>query len=288
MAAILLLIHVFANQGEVMLVRQHGKKHGSGGMFFNGILCLFATLFFLISDTDGLDFVSGLWRYGMINALLYGAGFYLAYVAYKLGSFLLVNTVTSLSFLLPIFYGLFFLREPVNHIKCLALICTFASFFLMVYRKNPAKEKAEKVSFQWLLPALLSLCSTGFINILNKMQQAQFQGQYRNEYMIITLAGASLFLLILGLFTERQDFRKTLFQGGFYGMAAGLLNGIASAANLAAMMLIPLSVLTAVKMALGKLFSFVISFFLYKERYSVLQYLSIVFGVLSLVLMQIS
>ena len=43
---------VFAHQAEAMTVKRYGDKHGKGGMFFNAILCLFAVVFFLISDKD--------------------------------------------------------------------------------------------------------------------------------------------------------------------------------------------------------------------------------------------
>jgi len=291
MAVIYLLINIFANQGEVMLVRRYGKKYGAGGFLFNGVICLFAMLFFVLSDADGLYFAPGLWIYGIINAILYASGFYFAYVAYKVGNYLITHTIAGLSFVFPIIYGLFFLRETANYVTYLALLCTCISFFLMVYgkpRKDSDAETKKGFSFKWLAATLITLFSNGFISILAKIQQARFNGQYSNEYMTITLLGASLFLLILGFITERQNIRHTLIHGGAYGMAAGLLNGAKNAANLAAMLMLPLTVLMPVRMAINKPLNFIVSFFIYKERYTVLQYLSIGFGILSVVLMQIA
>ena len=285
MALLYILIFEFANQGEVMLVRRYGRKHGAGGFLFNGVICLFAMIFFIVSDTGGLYFAPGLWKYGAINAALYAAGFYFGYIAYRVGPYLLTHTITGLNFVFPIIYGLFFLKESANYLTCLALVCTFASFFLMVYGK-PRKQENKRISFKWLAATLITLFSNGFISILAKMQQAAFDKQYSNEYMVITLLGASAFLLILGCITERQNLQQTFIKGSTYGMAAGLLNGAKNFANLAAMMLIPLTVLTPVKMAIAKPLNFCVSFFLYKERYTVLQYLSIGFGILSVILMQ--
>ena len=289
MALLYILIFEFANQGEVMLVRRYGKKYGAGGFLFNGVICLFAMIFFLVTDTGGLYFAPGLWKYGAANAVLYGSGFYFAYLAYRVGPYLLTHTIIGLSFVFPIFYGLFFLNESANYMTYLALACTFVSFLLMVYGK-PKKQSEEKkgFSFLWLLATLITLFSNGFISILSKMQQAAFQNQYTNEYMVITLSGATFFLLLLGLITERENLKQTFLKGGAYGMGAGLLNGAKNFANLAAMMLVPLTILTPVKMAIAKPLNFCVSFFVYKERYTMLQYLSIGFGILSVVFMQVA
>lgn len=289
MALLYILIFEFANQGETMLVRRYGKKHGAGGFLFNGVICLFAMIFFLVTDKGGINFAPGLWKYGLANAVLYGSGFYFAYVAYKVGPFLLTHTITGLNFIFPIFYGLFFLNESANYMTYLALVCTFASFFLMVIGKPRKEEAADKgFSLKWLVATLITLLSNGFISILNKSQQTAFDNLFTNEYMIMTFSGASAFLLILGFVTERENLKQTLVKGGAYGMAAGLLNGAKNFANLAAMMLVPLTVLTPVKMAIAKPLNLCISFFLYKERYTTLQYLSIGFGILSVVLMQVA
>ena len=287
MAPLYILIFEFANQGEVMLVRRYGKKYGAGGFLFNGIICLFAMIFFLVTDKGGLYFAPGLWKYGAANAVLYGSGFYFAYLAYRVGPYLLTHTITGLNFIFPIFYGLFFLNESANYMTYLALACTFISFFLMVYGKPKKQEQKKGFSFLWLIATIITLLSNGFISILNKTQQAAFNNQYTNEYMVITLSGATFFLLLLGFITERKNL-KTLLKGGAYGMGAGLLNGAKNFANLAAMMIVPLTILTPVKMAIAKPLNFCVSFFIYKERYTILQYLSIGFGILSVVLMQVA
>ena len=288
MAIIYLLTNVFANQGEVMLVRRYGKKYGAGGFLFNGVICLFAMIFFIMSDTGGFCFPKELWVYGIINAILYASGFYFAFVAYRVGNYLITHTIAGMSFVFPICYGLFFLGETQNYMTYLALACTFASFFLMLYGRPKGKKEDKNFSFGWLIATLITLISNGFISILAKMQQAKLGTSLNNEYMIITLSGATLFLLAIGFITERKDLRRSFMQGGAYGAAAGLLNGLKNGANLAAIALIPLSVLTPLKMALNKPLNFLVSFFIYKERYSLLQYLSIGFGILSVVLMQVA
>ena len=256
MAIIYILINAFAHQGETMLVRRYGKKYGASGFLFNGVICLFAMIFFIVSDKGGFYFPKGLWVYGIINAILYASGFYFAFVASRLGNYLITHTITGMSFVFPIFYGLFFLGETQNYMTYLALTCTFTSFFLSLYnryRKEKSKKNATEkktLSFAWLVATLITLVSNGFISIVAKMQQAKLGTGINNEYMIITLSGATVFLLIIGFVKERKDLRRTFIQGGAYGAAAGLLNGIKNGANLAVIGLLPLSLLTPLRTAI--------------------------------------
>jgi len=287
----LLLIYSTAHQGEVMLVRRYGKKHGAGGMLFNGVICLFAMIFFILTDRDGFCFARGLWIYGIANAVLYAAGFYFAYVAYASGNYFLTSTITSMQFIVPIVYGLVFLQEQSNALTYLSLAFSLGSVALMIYARWEKTEKSDDnkgISAKWLIATLITLFSNGFISIVAKMQQTAFDKLYSNEYMIITLAGASVSLLIMAIVLEKDGMKKTLRYGFTYGMGAGLLNGLKNAINLAIIALVPLSVLTPMKKGMGIVFTFLVSYFLYKERYTKLQYLSIVLSIIAIVLMQLS
>lgn len=287
----LMLIYLSAHQGEVMLVRGYGKKHGAGGMLFNGVICLFAMVFFILTDRDGFHFLPGLWAYGIANAVLYAAGFYFAYVAYAVGNYFLTSTITSLSFMVPIIYGLVFLNEPANTLSYLSLVFSVGSVVLMFiarWQKTEKNEPGKGISAKWLIATLITLFSNGFISIVAKMQQTAFDKLHSNEYMIITLAGASVSLLIMAITLEKDSIRKTLQYGITYGMGAGLLNGLKNAINIALIALVPLSALTPVRKGGSMVFTFLVSYLIYKERYTKLQYLSILLSVIAIVLMQLS
>lgn len=290
-AFLLILIHLLAHQGETMLVRRYGRKYGAGGMLFNGMICLFAMVFFLLSDTDGFHMVPGLWGYGIINALLYAAGFYFAYVAYRTGTFFLTQTICSMSFIVPIIYGLFFLHEPANAFTYIALVLSIVSVLLMCYarrEKSGPKENSGSVSAKWLISVLIVLLSNGLITVVSKIQQTRFDSLYKNEFMVITLTGASLFLFVMGVVLERSNLLKTLRQGCLYGMGAGLLNGLKNALNLVLITMVPLSVLSPLNKGVGLLLGYVVSVFLYKEKYTKLHYLSMLLSIISIVLMQLT
>ncbi len=291
MAILYMLLNLTAHQGEVMLVRRYGRKYGNGGLLFNGVICLFAMIFFLLSDRDGIHFVPGIWRYGLINALLYATGFYFAYVAHSTGNYFLTQTITTMSFIIPIVFGLFLLKEPANTLTYSSLFFSVSSVLLMCYaRLRNAKQSASsgEISAKWLISVLIVLLSNGFISVVAKLQRNRFGGLHSNEYMVITLTGAFLSLLIMSFLLERKDMRKGFLRGSIYGMGAGLLNGMKNAANLSLIAQLPLSVLTPVQKGAGMIFTYIVSVFLYKEKYTKLQYLSMSLSVIAIVLMQLS
>jgi len=289
MGIIYLLVNIFAHQGETLLVRRYGRKYGEGGMLFNAVICLFAMIFFVVSDTDGFHYNPDIWRYGLINAALYAAGFYCCYVAFTEGNYLLTQTITSMNFMIPVLYGLIILREPSNILTYVGLMFSLASVFIMCYaRWNGAKnsEKHGSISAKWLISTLVLLFGNGFISVLSKMFQSKFNGVDTNEFMIISLAGASISLFVMGLILEGNTLRKSFRQALIYGAGAGLCNGIKNAANLAAVLLIPLSILTPLRKGLHLIVTFSLSHLIYKERYTKLHYFCIILSIISIIIMQ--
>lgn len=66
----IILVSSVLHQFEAMTVTQYGRKYQKGGMFFNAIICLFAAIYFFVSDTDGLNFAKEIWVYGIIAVVL--------------------------------------------------------------------------------------------------------------------------------------------------------------------------------------------------------------------------
>ena len=125
----LVITGVTMHQIETIFVKNYGKKYGKGGMFFNAIICLFAMIYFFITDKNGLQFPKGIWIYGIVNSIMYATGFYTGYAAYKTGSFGFTKLFVSFSAIFSIFYGIIFLKEPTSVIMYVAIAMIFLSVF---------------------------------------------------------------------------------------------------------------------------------------------------------------
>lgn len=266
-----------------MIVRRYGRKYGAGGMLFNAILCLFSAVFFVLTDKNGLVFTKELVIYGLVSCVLFATGFYAMYLALSMGSFAMTRLINSFSGLISIFYGIFFLSEGASLLKWIAIALIFVSSFCMRYQKKGGNETSQ-FSVKWLIFVLLSAISNGFIAVLQRMQQLRFDKAYDNEFMIISLVGASIILLVLGLIKEKEKVVSTIKYGSLYGLFAGILNGATNFLNLAIYLFIPISAATPIRTGAGLVTSFLISIFIYKEKFTKMHIVSAVVGIIALVL----
>ena len=152
--------------------------------------------------------------------------------------------------------------------------------------RTPREEK-KSVSVKWLVYVAIILVANGFISVLQRMQQLRFDDACSNEFMIISLGGAFVVLLVMGVVQEREKLRYVAGKGILYGMGAGLLNGAANMVNIAVLLYIPISVVTSLRTGLGIVTSFAISALIYKERFTKLQLAGAFVGIIALMLLQI-
>ena len=286
MGTLLLMFYALLEQAEGIIVKHYGKKHVSGGMFFNAIICLFALVFFVVTDKGGLCFTNEMLVFGLISCSMYALGFYSMYIALQLGSFVATKMIASFSGVISIIYGIFFLKEQAGFFKYLGIILVFLSVILMQYKKTESAEK-KKMSFKWLMWTLATVISNGLIAVLSRMQQLHFNQAYDNEFMILSFGGAFIALCIIGLIYERDKLLYTLRYGGLWGTLAGLVNGGKNLVVLLLYLYIPISVATPLRTGLSLIMSFLLSVFIYREKFTVRQILSVVVGITAIVLFKL-
>ena len=283
----LVICGLFAHQAETVLVKNYGKKYGNGGMFFNAIICLFAMIYFIITDKGGLQFPNGIWIYGIINSFMYAIGFYTAYAAFKIGSFGLTRLLTSFGVIITTFYGIIFLKEQTTPFTYAGIALIALSLFLMNYQKSNSNEKT-KFSLKWIVYVLLVILSNAAITVIGKIQYGKFGDTYKNEFLIISLAGAALALFIFGFILERGSFKSTIKHGFLYGASAGIFNGINNLFVLITYNYISdVSITAPVRSGLGMVIAFAVSIIFYREKFSCRQFISAGIGIVAIILMNI-
>lgn len=285
---LLLLVYILFHEGEGIVVKNYGKKHGSGGMFFNAIICLFSMVFFFITDKDGLCFPKELWGYGIVSCLMFATGFYTMYIALKIGSFVASRLIASFSGVISVVYGIFILKEPATISTYVAIVLIFLSVFLRQSGSKKGEEDEKKgVSAKWLIMAILAAVSNGLIAVISRMQQLRFNNAYDNEFMIMSFGGSFIALLILGFIYERDNFKKVAKYGTVYGFLGGMCNGAKNFVNLVLYLYIPISVATPIKSGVGFIVSFFLSVFLYKEKFTKMQVAGVAVGILAIIMFKV-
>lgn len=283
-----ILLFAILNIGESVLLRDYARRHGSGGMLMNAVIALFFALFFLVIDTDGFYVPAGMIPLALINSILYAAGFYFTFLAFRIGPFGLTRLLSSFSILFTVFYGIVFLDERATALTYIGLVLIAVAAALINLKGKPREgEPAEegRISLKWLAFVLISVVSNGFIGILGRMQQIQFDNACTNEFQFISIGVSCLLLAALGLILDRKWLGTVLRHGTLFGLGIGLCGGAKSAAALAAYLFIPISIATPLKTGLGMVFAFLVAILFYKEKYTLQQKLGVLAGAAAVVLL---
>ena len=281
MGILLLLANVFLQQGETMIVRRYGRKY-RGGMLFNSIICLFAVVFFLLTDKGGLCFPKEIFWYGAVSCIMFATGFYSMHLAMQWGSYVASKMIASFSGVISIIYGIFFLKEPADLLTYIAIALIFLSIVLMNGKKDENGEKGFSV--KWLIAVLITAVSNGFIAVISRMQQIHFSQAYDNEFMVLSFGGSFVLLAILALICQRDSLREIAKYGTAYGALAGMFNGAKNLATLVLYLYIPISVATPLRTGADMVLSFMVSVILYREKFTKRQLASVIVGMVALVL----
>ena len=289
---LLILVFTLLNLGESMLVKAYAKRFGSGGMLMNAVIALFAALFFLVSDflkpeTRGLYFPAEMLPLALINCCLFAAGFYFAFLAFKVGPYGLTRLITSFSLLFTIFYGIFFLDEETTALTYIGIAMILAAMFLINYKPKAKADANEEngVSLKWLVYLLITVFSNGFIGILTRMQQIRFENACSNEFQIISIGGSFVALAVFGLIIDRDKLRGVVKNGLLYGLGAGICNGGKNFVTLVIYLCLPLSTVSPVKTGVGMISAFLVAILFYKEKYTTLQKIGVLLGAGAVILL---
>ena len=283
MGYLLIIVYTLLNLGESVFVRTYAKKHGSGGMLMNAIVALFATLFFVVTDADGFHAPAEMIPLAILNAFLFGAGFYCTFAAYKCGPYGLTRLIGNFSLIFTIFYGIFFLNEQPKIATYIGIVMIFAAMVLINYKKKGEDEMG--ISLKWFILVMISMVANGFIGVFTRMQQIRFNDTCSSEFQIISIGGSFVLLALIGLILDRDKLPYVLKHGSIYGVGAGIFNGAKNFLTLVIYTLLPLSIVSPMKTGLGMLATFALALCIYKEKYAKKQIIGVILGVVAVILL---
>ena len=177
-----------------------------------------------------------------------------------------------------------FLDEPTSLTLFLGIAFLLVSLVLINVNTNGNEKKAN---FKWFIYVALAFIGNGGCTTVQRVQQINQQGLYKNEFMICSLLIVVITMLILSLVSERKTLSLSLKKGvlwfGLYGLANGMV-------NLFVIMLstkMPASFMFPVISAGGIITTFILSLAVFKEKLSTLQYIGSAVGLVSIVLLNL-
>ena len=283
MNTLLLLSVVTAVVLQSTSQKQYNKRNKGGVYIFNAVCPLSARLIFLLSSIKGFGFDKALIPYILTFAVSYGSAILFTFLAVREGSLSLTSLATSYSLIIPTIYGIFFLNETPD----IFIYTGFAFLVLSLFLINSKKEDA-KINLKWIIFIVIAFFGNGLCSVIQTAQQLHFGGNYKGEFMILALLAVSVFFFILSLLKEKTQILPSLKSNAVFMIITGLANGIA---NLFVMILISRKMEASIMFPIisggGIILTCAVSVIFFKEKLSLKQYIGLILGVTSVILMNI-
>ena len=146
MSILYLTIIIAGVSGQNITKKIYTKKaKGSGVYLFSAFTALFSMLFFIVT-LKGFCWDAGIIPYSIAFALSFAISNLFGVLAIAVGPLSLSSLMISYSLMIPTFYGIFFLKEPIGIFFLIGLGLLVISLFLV----NKKNDKSP-VTLKWIV-----------------------------------------------------------------------------------------------------------------------------------------
>ena len=281
----ILLVVVGISAQHISKKAYNVKMLGQGTLAFSALSALTAALFFVFQLKVPFSMDTAVIPYAVLFGVGYGSAALFSLLAIACGSLSLTSLITSYSLIIPTIYGMMFLKEKVSSFLIVGLFLLMISLFLINFVKGD--KSSGKITLKWLIYVAIAFFGNGMCSAVQKVQQVDFEGKYKAEFMVLSLFIVVLVLLVAALFTEKQTFTASVKKGILPIALCGIANG---AVNLFVMILsnrMSASVMFPLVSAGSIVLTYFISRFWYKEKLTTMQNIGFVLGVASVIFLNL-
>ena len=309
-AYILVALCAFGATIQSPIKKWYQAKTSRGVLLFVAMSTFVAACFFGVGAlVEGVSYEIGVLPYSIVCAVCYATCMLATMPALACGPLALTALIGSYSLILPTVYGLVFVEKPLY----LTQVIGFGVLLVSLYLVNMTREKKEaaeglpdavkldasdpdmpersrKIPAKWYLYVSLIFFGNGGVATTQQAQQRAFPNLYKNTFMFVALALVTVVVLALALVRERGDLKEFLRFGTVPAALCGVANGATNliVVVMATSTVVPTFVFFPVVSAGGLLISYTISVFFFKERFSALQKIGILLGLISLVFLNLT
>jgi len=269
------------------------NKTGKGTFLFTALIQLAAACFFAGACLfgGGFSYEWGVLPFSLLFALATSTCCITSVTSLRYGSLALTSLISSYSLMLPTMYGFIRFKDPIYVTQLVGIALLLVSLYLtnMSKKDGEAQEQKKQKSnfFKWLPLVIVMAVTNGMCAIVQKEQQHQFGGAYKNEFMLVALLVSVTVLTVVGLVRERQDVKTVLKLGALPAVLTGAANGATNLLVMVVTATIAASIFFPVISGGGMVLAYIISVTLFKEKFTTGQKIGILLGVASLVFLNL-
>ena len=272
---------IFAGAFQNIIKKLFAQKTSGKGVYFFSLLTSLAAMLFFAITSGGFEWNAELLLYAGLFALSYVTAMVSSITAVACGALSITSLIISYSLMVPTVYGLIFLKDPISFGLLPGLALLAISLFL-INQKNTD----SPITFKWIICVLIAFAGSGMCSVFQKMQQNAFDGAYKNEFMILSLAIVVVILSILVIKKERKEI-KAVAGVGWTALACGIANGIVNLFVMILSNIMPVSLMFPMISAGGIVITYLFSRFFYKEKLTKKQFAGFVIGMVSVVFLNL-
>ena len=273
------------------------KKFTKGTpVFFSFVNICTALLFFVVSflvqNGFNFDVDANILKYAIPFGLCFSLANLCGMMAFRTGDLSITGLLISFSLILPTLYGVIFLNDPVGILFWIGLALFLVCLVLTNVKfldKNKDNKVKKGISFKWVFFVTVATVANGCGTICQTMQQKAYGGTKGNELMIIALSMVCLVFLTVSLLTERKKIKEAYKSAIVWAVPTGILTGLLNFLVIifTGQNLLPVAIFFPLVSAGSLIATFIMGYFIYKEKYDWLQYIGIVCGFAAVILLKL-
>lgn len=260
--------------------KAYNQKVLNGAFGFSAASSLFALLFFAVTITQKLSFNSEFLIYSILFALCYSVATVCSFMSVLTGPLSISSLEIQYSLIIPTVYGLIAYKEPISALLIIGITLLLISLFLVNLEEKGEK---KKITIKWGVYTFFAFVSNGGCSTVQKIQQENCNGNYKNEFMIIALAITVVSLAFFALISEKKEMILNIKKGFLWCFICGIANGMVNYLVLVLSLRMPASIMFPIISAGGIILTALISIFFYKEKLSIQQKVGLILGTLAIV-----
>jgi len=278
---LLICSNVVGTIAKVIQKQYNLKVEKPNVLLFSAITSLMGLCFFVVTSGFQLEFDVRLIPYSLCYAVAYAVGWVGLVNAVRYELLAITWMIINSSLIFPTVYGLL-LGEIITPVVASGIALLFVSIVLVNVRMGDG----GRFSKEWFFWTMLGFLGNGGCQLIQNMYKRALGESYNHEFMIIALAVAAALLMVFAYRSSSRfgrDFKKCA--------PFASVNGIANATTTLLMLImignIPNTILYPTNSALGMVMTFLVAVFLYREKFSKVQYVGYTLGIVSAVLLNI-
>ena len=282
--ALFLVIIILGVTVQSVAQKEYNKRVGGGVFGYSAAGVFFALPVFAIGVIGGFNFSVQALIYSLAFAFVYSMATVFLFLAIESGPLSITNLIVSYSLILPAAYGIIMLGEPISIGLIFGFILLLVSLMLINFEN---KAEPKKITLKWVIYVAVAFLCNGACSIVQRLQQINCKGEYKNEFMIIALAISTLSMAIIAAVNEKKNLLTDIKKGIGWCALHGISNGVVNLLIIVLALRMPASVSFPIISAGGIVAAFIISVTMYKEKLSKPQLVALVLGVASVILLNL-